>query len=199
MDTKKKKLAQVDELVVNLGLARDEVIDYFTKLPPVKEPKKSRPKIDITQVKVGMIWYEDDTFSFDILPKKIKAIVELVEYTTSTVCGDLTASDLFNIKEQLLSWDEAIKYLDNFSYPCKKNERIIWYSAGGIRDVYDEYPPVEKAFSTIGKKCRNYVYWTGEETTAGYAWCLDFRTGKRGWEEQNLRRFVRPVLELTVE
>ena len=48
-------------------------------------------KIDITQVGVGMFWYEDDTFSFDrTTDKKIKAIVELVE--NNVIYGDLTAS-----------------------------------------------------------------------------------------------------------
>ena len=126
MDTKKKKLAQVDELVLKLGLTRDEVIDFFSKLPLVKEPKKSRPKIDITQVKVGMIWYEDDTFSFDILPKKIKAVVELVK--GGIIYGDLTASELFAIPERPMSWFSAKQFFDKFSYLCKDNEKIVWYS-----------------------------------------------------------------------
>lgn len=200
MDEKQKKLAQVNEFAANLGLTRDEVIEYFSKLPPIREPKKSQSKINITQVKVGMIWYEDDTFSFVRLPnKKIKAIVELVDYVTSTICGDLTASELFKIDEQLLSWDDAKKYIEKFSYPCEKNEKIVWYGGGALRDVYDKYFSVEETFKAIGRKCRTLVYWTGTETTGDYAWCIDFHTGRSSWKRRELYRFIRPVLKLTVE
>lgn len=200
MDEKQKKLAQVDEFAANLGLTRDEVIEYFYKLPPIREPKKSQSKINITQVKVGMIWYEDDTFSFERLPnKKIKAVVESVDYLFSTICGDLTASELFEFDEQLLSWDDAKKYIENFSYPFKENERIVWYYDGALRNVYDEYFLVKKTFKAIGKKSRTLVYWTRRETTGGEAWCIDFHTGKGHWRKKELSRFIRPVLALKVE
>ena len=67
-------------------------------------------KIDITQVGVGMFWYEDDTFSFDrTTDKKIKAIVELVE--NNVIYGDLTASELFDIPEKELTEKYEEKYL----------------------------------------------------------------------------------------
>ena len=200
MDAKKKKLAQVDKLVVRLGLTKDEVVEYYTKSPQVKEAEEAQPKINITQVKVGMIWYEDDTFSFERLTsKRIKAVVEAVDYVNSTICGDLTASELFDFDEQLLNWDDAKKYIENFAYPCKKNERIVWYGGGALRDVYDEYFLVEETFKAIGRKCRTLVYWTGTETTGDYAWCIDFHTGKSSWKRKELYRFIRPVLRLKVE
>ncbi len=200
MDEKQKKLAQVDEFAANLGLTRDDVFEYFSELPPIREPQKSHSKISITQVKVGMIWYEDDTFSFERLTsKRIKAVVEAVDYVNSTICGDLTASELFKIDKKCLSWDGAKKYIENFSYHCKENERIVWYGDGALRNVYDEYFPVERTFRVIGKKYRTLEYWTGREITGGYAWCINFRTGRGSWVEKKLHRFVRPILALKVE
>lgn len=204
MDTKKKKLAQVDELVVNLGLTRDEVIDFFTKLPPVKEPKKSRPKIDITQVKVGMIWYEDDTFSFErAASKKIKAVVELVE--DGVIYGDLTASELFGITERPMSWFSAKQFFDKFSYLCKDNEKIVWHNIDQLQSVYKNYNAVKEAFSKLNKMYRRSVYWSSTEYKSSvkdsntFALDIDFSTGSRLVDHQYNCFYVRPVLALKVE
>lgn len=77
-----------------------------------------------------------------------------------------------------------LKNIYNFSYPFKENERIVWYYDGALRNVYDEYFPVERTFRTIGKKCRTLEYWTGRETTGGYAWCINLRTGRGSWVEK---------------
>ena len=61
METKEKKLAQVDELVTNLGLTRDEVVDYLTKLPPVEKKKIS--KIGTNIVKTTKSVTEEDIFN----------------------------------------------------------------------------------------------------------------------------------------
>lgn len=198
MKTKEKKLALVDELVVGLGLTRDEVVDYFTKLLPVKEPKKSRPKIDIMQVKVGMIWYEDDTFSFDILPKRSKAIVELVEYTTSTVFGDLTASELFEIKEVGLPWHETKMYIEKFSYPCQMDEKIVWYSIEQLKKVYMMYERVRRTFDIVYKQCRKEMHWSSTENSAYNAWALHFNYGGSYNFNKYNSYYVRPVLALKV-
>ena len=196
MDTKKKKLAQVDELVLKLGLTRDEVIDFFSKLPPVKEPKKSRPKIDITQVKVGMIWYEDDTFSFDILPKKIKAVVELVK--GGIIYGDLTASELFGIPERPMSWFSAKQFFDKFSYPCKDNEKIVWYSIKQFENVYKTYEWVRKTFDIIHKQYRKKSYWSSTEYNSFVAWKQMFDSGYGLALDKYNCFYVRPILALEV-
>ena len=203
MKTKEQKLAQVDELVLKLGLTRDEVIDFFSKLPPVKEPQKSRPKIDITQVKVGMIWYEDDTFSFDILPKKIKAVVELVK--GGIIYGDLTASELFCIPERPMSWFSAKQFFDKFSYPCKDNEKIVWHNIDQLQSVYKNYNAVKEAFSKLNKMYRKSVYWSSTEYKSSvkdsntFALDIDFNTGSRLVDHQYNCFYVRLVLALKVE
>ena len=171
--------------------------DFFSKLPPVKEPKKSRPKIDITQVKVGMIWYEDDTFSFDrITGKKIKAIVELVE--GGIIYGDLTASELFEIEEQDLTWHRAMRYIENFSYPCQKNEKIVLYSIKQFENLCATYSYVRRTFDQIHKRCRKYWYWSSTEYGSTYAWVLGFLNGGRGTRYKYYTYYVRPVLALKI-
>ena len=160
---------------------------------------KTNAKIDITKVKVGMIWYEDDTFSFVRLPnKKIKAIVELVDYFYATVYGDLTVSEILKIDEQCLCWDEAKKYLENFSYPCKMNEKIVWYDLDQYKKVYQQYYFVKKAFKILGKEYRCQFYWADAESYDD-AWCFNFFYGLRYRYRKHIKIPVRPVLELTVE
>ena len=66
--------------------------------------------------------------------KRIKAIIELIE--GYVVYGELTASRLLDIKERKLSWNDARKYIKNFSYPCRSNEKIVWYTGKQLQDVY---------------------------------------------------------------
>ena len=72
-----------------------------------------KAKIDINQVKPGMIWYEDNTFSFDKqADKKIKAIVELVE--NGVIYGDLMASEMHDISDVEITWPDAKKFFKEF-------------------------------------------------------------------------------------
>ena len=198
-EEKKKKLAQVDELVKSLGLTREEVVDFFNKLPPVKETKKSWLATDITQVKVGMIWYEDDTFSFDrITGKKIKAVVELVE--KGIIYGDLTASELFDAREVSMPWMFVNEYIENYNYPCQKNEKIIWYNMRQLIDIGTNYYRVKNAFIKLGKRWRKSWYWTSTELPGAQAWVVAFPPLVVSIEcNQFSFQTVRPVLALTVE
>ena len=81
MKTKEQKLAQVDELIKCLDIPREEVIKHLqlTSMTNVSAIEVLS-KTNNPNIKPGMFWYEDDTFSFyRITGKKIKAIVELVE------------------------------------------------------------------------------------------------------------------------
>ena len=197
-EEKKKKLAQVDELVKSLGLTGEEVVDFFNKLPPVKETKKSRLVSDITQVKVGMIWYEDDTFSFDrITGKKIKAVVELVE--NGVIYGDLTASELFDARGSSMPWMFVNEYIENYNYLCQKNEKIIWYNMRQLIDIGINYYRVKNAFIKLGKRWRKGWYWTSTELPGAEAWVVTFPSFVAIKCNQFSFQNVRPVLALTVE
>lgn len=204
METKEQKLAKVDELVKNLGLTNYEVVDYFSKIPSVSEVKEPQSKIDICQVKPGMFWYEDDTFSFDrTTDKKIKAIVELVE--NGIIYGDLTASELFYIFERPMSWFSAKQFFDKFSYPCKDNEKIVWHNIDQLQSVYNNYNAVKEAFSKLNKMYRKSVYWSSTEYKSSvkdsntFALDIDFNTGSRLVDHQYNCFYIRPVLALKVE
>ena len=188
MKTKEQKLALVDELVVNLGLTRDEVIDYFIGL----------------KIKPGMFWYDDDTFSFErTASKKIKAVVELVE--DGVIYGDLTASELFGIPERPMSLFSAKQFFDKFSYPCKDNEKIVWHNIDQLQSVYKNYNAVKEAFSKLNKMYRKSVYWSSTEYKSSvkdsntFALDIDFNTGSRLVDHQYNCFYVRPALALKVE
>ena len=204
---KENKLAQVDELIIKLGLTRDEEVDYFAQSPLVKDDKKSCFKISIERVKAGMFWYEDDTFSFErIADKKIKAIVELVR--NGIIYGDLTASELFDISEKYMDWFKAQRFFKEFSYPCKENEKIVWCDKSMFDEIYDAYSPVKKAFEELHKPYRSGEYWSATGYTDYFAWYLNFndgyrrnpnlKDGHRGKVSKYYYKYVRPTIALKV-
>lgn len=198
MKTKKKRLAQVDELVKNLGLTRDDDKKSQPKSLSTEDDKKSQSVVDVTQAEVGMIWYEDDTFSFDRLPnKKIKAVVELIE--NNIIYGDLTASELLTINEQRLTWDKAKMYIKNFSYPCQKNEDIVWYNIEQLKNIRDNYECVKKTFDKLYKEYRKEVYWSSTEEpdfygSLKYAWRIYFCGSCKMYQGKRDISYIRPVL-----
>lgn len=159
-----------------------------------------KAKIDITEVKSGMFWYEDDTFSFERLPdKKIKAIVELVE--NDVIYGDLTASEICQIEEGKGSWNYAKVFITTvlrFQYKCKDNERIVLYDQNQSLQLFLNYEDVAKAFNKIGKKSRQGAYWTSDAIEAKKAIAL--------WSEGSIETMpksnwcnIRPVLALKIK
>ena len=155
-------------------------------------------KIDITQVGVGMFWYEDDTFSFDrTTDKKIKAIVELVE--NNVIYGDLTASELFDIPEKELTWYGAKRFYKEFSYSRRKNENIVWYDIDQLKSVYGNYNAIKKAFKKLHKPFREKMYWSSTERGSMYARYLSFSSGRRKDNVKYIFLSVRPVLALKVK
>jgi len=152
-------------------------------------------KIDITQVKVGMFWYEDDTFSFDrIMDKKIKAIVELIE--DGVVYGDLTASELFDVPDVEITWRDAERFFKEYSYPCRENEKIVWYNIKQFQGIYDNYNAIKKAFDKLQKLYRIGIYWSSVEYYTTTAWYWNFYHGERGFQDKNRYCYIRPVLAL---
>jgi len=167
-------------------------------------------KDDISNIKSGMFWYEDDSFSSArIVGKKVKAIVELVE--DGVIYGDLTASELFDIKEQYLPWKIARAYIEEFSYPCKGNEKIVWYDENNLVKVCRSYGLVRDNLKQLGKKPRSFE-WTSTEDYGFSARMVLFDRGPRlgnvsvieneekysfGYAKHS-PRYVRPILALKV-
>jgi len=188
------KFKFLDETMKLLGLSRQEVVDYWSNTQDKSE--KSKPVlIDITKVEAGMFWYEDNTFSKEReLGKKIKAIVELVE--NGIIYGDLTASELFDIKEEMLNWENAKAFIEKFSYPCQKNEKVVWYERKQLVKVYRTYKLVKEVFCKIGKPFRKGFYWSSTEYSSTKAWTLYFLSGGRWYDIKYSNNYVRPVLSL---
>ena len=158
---------------------------------------EAKTRINITQVKSGMFWYDDDTFSSERVPdKKIKAIVELVE--NGIIYGDLTASELFDITEKKLTWGEAIEFFLGFPYPCKENEKIVWYNIQQLQKVYDNYDVVKKTFEKLHKSFREGKYWSSTESPGQSAWILYFNFGFKYSYLKFYKNYIRPVLALKV-
>ena len=159
---------------------------------------EAKTNIDIKQVKKGMFWYEDDTFSFDKQPdKKIKAIVEYIKY--GIIYGDLTASEIYINHEQFTDWFGAKKYIEQFPYQCKQNEEIVRYNKYQLIDIKHNYSVVKKSFKSIGKRYRQFSYWGDEIRPSFYADTINFESGFVKTLRKSERAFIRPVLSLKVE
>lgn len=189
MNAENKKLPQVD------GLTSGEVI---TRRNKQKSEIRIINETDITLVKPGMIWYEDDTFSFDRIPtKKIKAIVELVK--DGIIYGNMAASDLCSIPtKNLMSWYDAGKYLDNCSYPCKTNEKIVWYNIAQLKEVYKKRKAVRKTFNMLGKIYYDGDYWSSLVALDIVHFGVNFKNGVEFSTAQDVQKHVAVVLALNV-
>lgn len=201
MNEKKQKLAQVDELIKCLDIPHEEVIKHWQTASMTNAPANEVfTKTDYPNIKPGMFWYEDDTFSFDrITNKKIKAVVELVE--NGVIYGDLTASELFDARESSMPWMFVNEYIENYNYPCQKNEKIIWYNMRQLIDIGINYYRVKNAFIKLGKSWwRKSWYWTSTELPGAQAWVAAFPPLVVPIECNKFSyQTVRPVLALTVE
>lgn len=197
MKTKNQKLALVDELIKELGLTQKEVIAYWDKQETVSLFNLQK-KSEISRIKAGMFWYEDNTFSFKRLAnKKIKAIVELVE--DGVIYGDLTASELFYVEEKVCKQSQAMEYIDDFSYLCKEGEKVICYDRRLFELVYKQYSFVKKSFERINQPYRITSYWTNEKASSEYGYIIDFTRASQSIVSQHEEYAVRPVLALKVD
>ena len=191
-----EKFEFLDETMKLLGLSRQEVIDYWNNTQ-YKSEKNQLIFVDITKVEPGMFWYEDNTFSRErVLGKKIKAIVELVQ--NGIIYGDLTASELFDIKEEMLDWENAKAFIEKFSYPCQKNEMVVWYERKQLEKVYRTYKLVKEVFCKIGKPFRKGFCWSSTESDSTSAWGLNVSSGHRDYYHKYSSLCVRPVLALKI-
>ena len=150
------------------------------------------------RVKSGCYWYEDDTFSKSRIPdKKLKAIVELVE--GDYIYGDLTASEIYPIDEQELSYDDAKKFFENFSYPCKENEEIVWYDIHQLFRVQKNYyKDVYHVFVDMSKSPRRSGQWSRSEclTLKENAFIMDFHYEDSFDTPKVNEHAVRPVIAM---
>ena len=200
MKTKEQKLAQIDELIKCLDIPREEVIKHLqlTSMTNVSAIEVLS-KTNNPNIKPGMFWHEGNLFSFERLPdKKIKAVVELVE--NGVIYGDLTASELFDARESSMPWMFVNEYIENYNYPCQKNEKIIWYNMRQLIDIGINYYRVKNAFIKLGKSWRKSWYWTSTELSGAQAWVVAFPTLVVSIKCNKFSyQTVRPVLALTVE
>ena len=117
MNTKDSKLIKLEEAITDLGLTGKEVINHLNA------KMRRIHKEDISMIKPGMYWLEDDTFSREkIAGIKVKAVVELVT-SNGVICGDLTASEIFNINETKKWFLEKISNINKPFARLTKNSR----------------------------------------------------------------------------
>lgn len=185
------KFEKLESVMRELGLSRQEVVNYLTN-----PQSNSSVAIDITHIKPGMYWNEDNTFSTEQKSDKVKAIVELVE--DGVIYGDLTASELFDIKEQKLPWNEAKKFIESFSYPCQDNEKIVWYTYKQLQCVWKNYGQVKKAFVQLSKNYRYGWNWSSVKQSEVRAFSVAFDRGTLYGSLINNLDYIRPVIALKV-
>lgn len=191
MESKESKITQIEELITRLGVDREELIARWSNTVSLNTD------IDISQIQVGMFWYEDNSFSFQRMPnKRIKAIVELIE--GNIVYGDLTASEIVSIKEQDKEWHEIKCYIEHFPYCCSKNEKIVQYSIVQLENVYKQYKKVRKSFKVLSKPYRKGYYWSSTSYDVTIGWGFIFDNGFKYECMKNIISHIRPVIALKI-
>ena len=175
------------------------MICYIHSRVAYRDAKKrlETEKAEKRRVKPGYYWYEDDTFSKSKSPnKKVKAIVELIE--EGYIYGDLTASDIFPIKELQLSYDDAKKFFESFSYPCKKNEKLVWYDIYKLCQIQKHYDSIYDAFIKISKIPRQVGQRSCTEcnTLKENAFIMDFYYKDTYDTPKVNKHYIRPVIAM---
>lgn len=198
-----RKLNYFNESLAFLGLTELDVIEAWKKSGQILvEPDRiihtsvvDVTKANISKIKPGMIWYDDDTCSWiKQSDKKIKAVIELVN--DNAVFGDLTVSELQELREQKMSWQAMWEYIENFSYPFKWNERLSVNHSNDLYGTYDIYNEVRKTFKFLGKECRAGRYWLSGSYSRNEKWYIDFDNGDKDYADVNECFAVRPVIKL---
>ena len=205
--SKKKKIALVKELMEKLGVTSQEMI-LALREDEVKPCPKNK-LIKGVNVCVGMFWYYDNTFSFDLIPHKVvKAVVEYID--DEYIYGDLTASPA--IGETLCSFNKnethntfcIDEFIRGIPYTCDDNEEIVCYSYRQTEQVSIFYDVVKDALKKIGKNPRkddgDAVYWTFD--TDGHFHRVFSFGGKNydeHWTSKLNSAWYRPVLRLKID
>ncbi|MBE6445326.1 MAG: hypothetical protein E7019_04665 [Alphaproteobacteria bacterium] len=213
------KIKHVNELMELLGVTREDVIkswitstpdeDLVNKMETLIQNEKNSPAVfglsEITKIEPGMIWYEDDTFSFSVIKgKKIKAVVELIDTYDNFIYGDLTASTIYDIQERRLSYEQARQRIENLFSICKEGEQLIIIAKNLLYKIASYYDKIEDTLIKIGKEprkgyqlsygmCRRNYYITSrvcfDKEKKETSRMLDY--GEEG--------YFRPVLQVHVE
>lgn len=210
MNKVKNKLELLDEFMASLELSELDAIELWKqsgRLEFVVVLKNENSvlsdgciplkKSNLSKIRVGMIWYEDDTVSFErIDTKKVKAVIEYMD--SNKIYGDLTASELHDIQEQEFVWG-CKQDLVVCPYKCKKYECFFRYSLEELRKVYKTYNIVDKTFYLLGKKPRCQDY--GSRTMyKDMVWMLSFGDGRKLlWGKKYDRCYHRPVLKFELQ
>ena len=199
----------IDDAIATEGFTAQQVFEYWLRTGKIVLPTKNRgindadnsveliplSKDNLSQIKPGMIWYYDDTFSFCVIEHKpIKAVVELVE--RNNVYGDLTANSVLVVEEQFTSWYGAQHYLEHFVYDCEEKERVHWYSPEQMLKVEKNYLLVSPVLEMLGKKVRQGGNWSRKHIVKPFvrgSYLVDFTEGGY-WLQDDVKAYFRPVL-----
>ena len=202
--SKQEKIDLVKDLMKELGVTPQEMISALNE-----EMRRTRLKprlIKGDSVCVGMYWYYDNTFSFDIIPDKmIKAVIEYID--DEYIYGDLTASPAINEiecafeKNKLLNSLGIKEFIECLPYTCDDKEEIICYSYSQTEYLSNTYDMVKASLERIGKLPRKedlkYSYWT-TDTDGNYrrVFSFDSRRHTRHWMSKGSTAYYRPVLRM---
>ena len=174
------------------GILEDRVSKYLERLSE-NEACISLIKENISKIKLGMFWYEDDTCSANrILRKKLKAIVEKVD--NNAIYGDFTISELYDVQERNLSWNEAKAYIETLACELRENEQVVWYNAEQLTEISCKYYQVSNVIKSLGKSAREGWQLTSSEYGKYTVWTVYFPNGSKGASTKNEVRIFRPAL-----
>ena len=152
---------------------------------------------NLSKIKVGMMWYDDDTVSEDLIEdKKVKSVV--VAISGKTVYGD-------TFVEERLNWNDAKKFVRDFHNSYVKPQDAIWLEKQDLDNLLNEIDVINASISKLGIASvwkKDKYYWAKtEHNMPDFAYALQAKSVEKqeAYAKYIVWAWVRPVMKKNLE
>lgn len=170
---------EVCKLFINNGMV--DINDLTEKTPSI-----SITRDNLSLIKPGMYWYEDNTVSADLIPDKtVKSVVLLVN--NYVVYGD-TFDSFYG------TWHQAQEYIKNYTNTYIAKGEAYWLGVRALEAVSDKQKAINQALEVLGENKWNNRHWSSTEYDEWHAWFVYLYSASRGYSGKYDTTYIRPVL-----
>lgn len=144
---------------------------------------------NLSRIQPGMIWYEDDTVSEElILDKIVKSVVLFIK--NGVVYGD-------TLVDANSSWGGSYKLIENFTNNYISKGEAYWMNNRDFGTLAENINTINATLSLLDKPLwrSNWkdLYWSCAESSDSYAWCASVRGVAYNMYKGDIC-YIRPVM-----
>ena len=148
-------------------------------------------KDNLSKIKAGMFWYEDNTVSEKlILQKKLKSVVILI--TNEEVLGD-------SFEQLEVVGADAEKYITEFECDCISKGQAYFLNFDEMIKIQKAKVFINSSLSLLGKQVWRGTYLTSTVDTSVYMRLVEFRSGVKHLATRTSCGMLRPVFRYRPE